>query len=374
MMNSQDLIIENREGKILRTIRWNGEKLFLVKRKANQRLEFYKDLKTLNDEKVEFTLLGELGQRNIAESPFSLPGEALIRAANLADQETVKDIATKAENPRHFIWLLGMLLCLGLTALFLLRFVPSPTESIKEELRQQLVKIVKRAHVLEHKMSVSDEHLPKKNEPKKISLKKMGALAALGNLSASKQRGGLNLGAINTSAGIGLGGTQGSGGTQTAIYATGVLSAPLGLGGKLNGSGGYGTKGKGGGQAGYGQVTLVGSAGTNAFAIEREVIVDGGLDREAIAEVVRRNQGQIMFCYEQGLQSSPGLNGRVAVRWTIGAEGQVKVASIESTTLMSQTVEECIVMRLKTWKFPFPQGAVDVSVTYPFVFKRAGQG
>jgi hypothetical protein len=31
-------------------------------------------------------------------------------------------------------------------------------------------------------------------------------------------------------------------------------------------------------------------------------------------------------------------------------------------------------MRLKTWKFPLPEGGVDVKVSYPFILRRAGQG
>ncbi len=99
-----------------------------------------------------------------------------------------------------------------------------------------------------------------------------------------------------------------------------------------------------------------------------------GLDRDQIAEVINRNLGQIRFCYEQGLQGDPRLNGRVAVDFTIGGNGLVKSASVENTTLNSKMVEDCITMRVKSWKFPIPQGKVDVKVTYPFVLRRTGQG
>lgn len=84
--------------------------------------------------------------------------------------------------------------------------------------------------------------------------------------------------------------------------------------------------------------------------------------------------GQIRFCYEQGLQGDPSLNGRVAIDFTISGAGQVSTAQVANTTLNSKMVEECIVMRLKTWKFPLPQGGVNVKVVYPFNLKRAGQG
>src|SRR5690606_33539145 len=144
---------------------------------------------------------------------------------------------------------------------------------------------------------------------------------------------GLNLGAAQTSAGPGLGGTEGSGGVQTSIYAKGIVSAPLGAGGNVQGAGGYGTKGKGGGQAGYGNLSLVGSTGAAPIPLGGEAVIAQGLDRDQIAAVINRNLGQVRFCYEQGLQSEPNLSGRVSVAFTIGGNGLVKAANVASTTL-----------------------------------------
>jgi hypothetical protein len=218
------------------------------------------------------------------------------------------------------------------------------------------------------------EVTPTKTVKTTTTLKRMGALAVLGSLSKGKQKGGVDLGAVNTSAGPGLGGTQGSGGVQTSLYGKGVVAAPVGVGGNIQGAGGYGTKGKGGGQAGYGKLSLIGSAGTSSMALTQEASVASGLDRDQIAAVINKNLGQVRFCYEQGLQADPNLNGRVAVAFTIGGNGAVKVANVDNSTMNSKAIEDCIVMRLKTWQFPLPQGGVDVKVTYPFVLRRAGQG
>ena len=118
-------------------------------------------------------------------------------------------------------------------------------------------------------------------------VKRSGALSALGSLRSGKQRGGLNLGAVNTTAGVGLGGTGGSGGVQTSLYGKGITSAPLGPGANIAGGGGYGTKGKGGGQAGYGSLSLVGSSGGTPVPLGAEAEVASGLDRSAIDEVIR---------------------------------------------------------------------------------------
>jgi hypothetical protein len=258
---------------------------------------------------------------------------------------------------------------------------PPQTAKMEEELKQEMVKIVKqippKQKVDAPKMMANQQNQePDKvaTKPQTNALKRMGALAVLGSLAKSKQRGGVDLGAVNTTAGPGLGGTQGSGGVQTSLYGKGFVSAPVGVGGNLQGAGGYGTKGKGGGQAGYGKLSLIGSAGNNPIALTNEASVETGLDRDAIAAVINKNLGQVRFCYEQGLQSEPNLNGRIAADFTIGGNGLVKVASIGSSSMASKIVEDCIVMRLKSWKFPLPQGGVDVKVSYPFVLRRAGQG
>jgi hypothetical protein len=171
-----------------------------------------------------------------------------------------------------------------------------------------------------------------------------------------------------------LGGTGGSGGVQTSLYGKGITSAALGPGANISGGGGYGTKGKGGGQAGYGSLSLVGSAGGMPVPLGAEAEIAQGLDRSAIDEVIRRNLGQVRFCYEQALQGAPSLSGRVAMGFVIGGNGLVKTADVENSTMANKGVEDCISMRLKTWKFPLPQGGVDVKVTYPFVLRRQGQG
>ncbi|MCB0350957.1 MAG: AgmX/PglI C-terminal domain-containing protein [Bdellovibrionales bacterium] len=372
-MTSKNLIVENQSGKAIRTVRLNSEKLFVIKRKDNHRIEFYSDLTRLDSNKIKYVLIGEIAKQDLASRPFELPNNYRVRIASADDHVVIADEEVEEENPKFFFTIWGAFLLIGFLSITLLKYIPEPTAAIQNDLERRMVKIVKKERQVQVQSS-AENFVSKTTTKPKVTLKRLGALAALGSLMKSNQKGGLNLGAVNTTAGIGLGGTQGSGGVQTSLYGKGIVAAPVGTGGNIKGAGGYGTKGKGGGQAGYGQLSLVGSAGNSAFAIERVGTDSGGLDRDAIAEVVRRNQGQIMFCYEQGLQASPGLNGRVAVRWTIGSEGQVKVAKVENTSLASKMVEDCIVMRLKTWKFPLPEGGVDVSVTYPFVLKRAGQG
>lgn len=111
----------------------------------------------------------------------------------------------------------------------------------------------------------------------------------------------------------------------------------------------------------------VGSSGVNL--LEQESEISGGLDREVIAEFIRRHIGHILYCYERSLSANPNLFGKVSVRFVIGSSGKVETQKIGESTLRDNRVEGCILEKVSQWKFPTPKGGVQVSVSYPFLFK-----
>ena len=99
--------------------------------------------------------------------------------------------------------------------------------------------------------------------------------------------------------------------------------------------------------------------------------IDGGLDKAAVDAVVRRNKGQIQYCYERSLQSKPSLAGRVNLRWTIAASGRVSSIGVVSNSLADQNVVNCMMSKVRSWQFPKPVGGVNVKVTqYPFDLRK----
>lgn len=374
----EKLVLQDKDGRVLRAFAWSGEPVRVIRRGDTRRLELVKSTEALEKRKIPFEDVGELDADRAKQGPL-LVGEL----GHLRMIESVGEVVQDGRDPEEdrkilYYSLAGLAVFLG-AFLLVVRNLPPMTPKLEEELKQQVVKIVKSMVKPEPRKMAASEHqispeTVSKTATKSQSIKRKGALSALGSLNSGKQKGGLDLSAAQTSAGPGLGGTQGSGGTQTSLYAKGIVSAPLGAGNNVQGAGGYGTKGKGGGQAGYGKLALTGSTGASAIPLGAEATVAKGLDRDQIAAVINRNQGQIRFCYEQGLQSDPSLGGRVAVDFTIGANGQVKEASIANSTLKAKVVEDCLLMRLKSWKFPIPEGGVDVKVSYPFTLRRSGQG
>ncbi|MCE3010368.1 MAG: AgmX/PglI C-terminal domain-containing protein [Proteobacteria bacterium] len=369
--------LESRAGKIIRTFQVQADRVHVIHRADNRRLELVSDLSALNDQNVVYKEYGQFAPQDLSAVKFEVPGLGFI--TEFEEAALQKDVVL--EEPEEKVWWLALIVTMLFIGGLMSYLLTHPIETAQRdaELKQEVVKIVKNIPITPKKpaaqaQSSNNMNPTSKVAPSKEAVRRQGALAVLGSMNSGKQRGGLNLGAAQTTAGPGLGGNAGSGGVQTTLYGKGLVSAPLGAGGNLQGGGGYGTKGKGGGQAGYGSLSLVGSSGASPLPLGKEAIVGGGLDRDLIADVINRNLGQVRFCYEQGLQSNPGLAGRVAVAFVIGGNGLVKTAGIESTSLNAKSVEDCIVGRLRSWKFPLPEGGVDVKVSYPFNLRRAGQG
>ena len=104
-----------------------------------------------------------------------------------------------------------------------------------------------------------------------------------------------------------------------------------------------------------------------------DVQTTGALDRELIRQVIQRNRGQIRYCYESQLNRHPTLSGKVAIRFTIASEGNVVTSTVAQSTVGDSELEQCVAGRVRTWQFPRPQGGGSAVVTYPFLFKQAGE-
>lgn len=372
------LVFEDNLGNVTRQIPVTSKKAQVIQRFDTKRFEVVTDTSALEKNKIKFS--------TIADLDFDEMGDQALPLGSFGSLKVVRDVTAvpadlpvKEDSKRDLRASILLAAAFFLMMLSIFQFAPRESAKIEQELKQEVVKIVQAKEQIRKTVSptsnmMADPTATKMPTKRAELVKRSGALSALGSLRSGKQRGGLNLGQVNTTAGIGLGGNAGSGGVQTSLYGKGITSAALGTGGNVAGGGGYGTKGKGGGQAGYGSLSLVGSAGGAPIPLGAEAEVAQGLDKAAIDEVIRRNIGQVRFCYEQALQGTPNLSGRVAMGFTIGGNGLVKTANVESSSMANKGVEDCITMRLKTWKFPLPQGGVDVKVTYPFVLRRQGQG
>lgn len=175
--------------------------------------------------------------------------------------------------------------------------------------------------------------------------------------------------------------------TKNAIVTRGIASventgSAMAAVGKIDRSGmdwGHAAKGSGvnistsgngkGVSSGFGQLHAGNTGKAGVGLIEDESEITGGLDREVIAQIIKSYLGQVLYCYERQLSANPDLFGKVAVRFTINASGNVETQKIGDTTLRNSVVENCILQKIAGWKFPAPVGGTKVVVSYPFLFK-----
>ncbi len=143
-------------------------------------------------------------------------------------------------------------------------------------------------------------------------------------------------------------------------------------GGGLSGavSGLVGTRGRGSGEAGYGAAPagLGGRGKSDVTLTQGTPVILGSLDKAVIRRVVQAHLAQVRYCYEKELARTPGLRGKVVMKWVINGTGKVSQAQTADTTLRNPNVEACLATKIKTWKFPTPAGGGFVIINYPFVF------
>jgi Ca-activated chloride channel family protein len=127
---------------------------------------------------------------------------------------------------------------------------------------------------------------------------------------------------------------------------------PEGMG---QGTGSFGAKGSGG----------IGAVGGIPMVVS-------SMDTNDVDEVIKRHMNAIRYCYQRELQKRPSLQGSVVVKFTIGSDGRVATAELESSTLHDEVVEQCILTRFQRMIFAPVRGGGVVVVSYPLRFTVAG--
>ncbi len=97
----------------------------------------------------------------------------------------------------------------------------------------------------------------------------------------------------------------------------------------------------------------------NGEDVEKSGLTTGARDIDEVAAIVYSKSRDVRNCYERVLRVNPDLKGKVVVRFTITPAGNVINPQILSTTLKNESVERCILTRIKTWS---GFGAIDKSL------------
>lgn len=100
----------------------------------------------------------------------------------------------------------------------------------------------------------------------------------------------------------------------------------------------------------------------------------GSLSEEIIRSTIRSYRRQIRYCYEQELIRHPELTGKIRVHFVVNSRGLVRsVDGVSTPGLRGTTLQQCVLTKVRTWKFPRPRGGGEVEVFYPFLFAPTGR-
>jgi hypothetical protein len=97
-----------------------------------------------------------------------------------------------------------------------------------------------------------------------------------------------------------------------------------------------------------------------------------GFPRDIIHRVISAKAENIRGCYAKALAETPGLAGMIAVKFTIGPQGEVENPDLATSTIENSPLEECIIRLIAHLEFPRPRPGGIVRVKYPFIFPTAG--
>lgn len=419
MSAARQLILENQLGQRVRTFAVQGSEMNLIYRHDTRRVEAHTDLSVLDKEDISYKILKTVSPADLGIKGVVISGIGRLRLGSDGDQysETF-ELAPEQDQPKLMLLMkksaiahVAVIAVILIASVFIKKETPfqepqlvtiiTPKKEVKEVRQRVQVSekkiipqktqikkvanktvikpraIVKTVAPVKAKSVIQNKKAAIVRSPKPQTLDNVGALAALGGLkNGTKGFQGLDANSLKNirSAGVGSGGggvgANGAGGMRGVLPGNGLIAGSSGSGGRAEGAGGYGTKGAGGGRAGYGKISLVGNTSGISLPLDDEATIQGGLDMDQIKAVINRNAGQIVYCYEQGLQGKPDLTGRVSVQFVINGGGRISIAKVAQTSLRSAQVENCMLAKMKTWQFPHPVGSVNVDVLYPFELRR----
>ena len=410
-MSAGRFVLENQKGEVVRTFNVEGTNLYLIYRHDTRRVELVNSLTELDREEVSYDVLKKTTKTGVMRRPIPLPQGRFRYAKEIDKTATLVDIPDDSEEKEKTIYMytaytqLGAMLFVLIVGLLIEPlFMNKPEETIVTVIPQEFVpkkesvtvkaaekkinpvkkvankRVESKVKQVSKILTAKVKSTRKENAPlrTKIKVENVGVLGALGGMkSGSKNSAGFNMKALNDSRGTSWNGagSGGVGGMERAAGGKGLVASAMGSGGPIQGGGGYGTRGRaGGGRPGYGNMGMGGTAAAYFEPVQEEALVEGGLDKDQIAAVINRHIGEVLYCYEKGLQVKPGLSGRVGVKFVINGAGRVSTAGVSSSSLRNSQVEGCIIGRLRGWQFPKPVGGVNVKVQYPFLLKRMSNG
>ena len=316
------LVMRNKLGEMIRIFHWNTDQAFVVYRKDLGRLELCTNLQDFDPDSI--SVIKQLRENSLKSSYTTKIGHTFQLVHHLDNEKThswldyTKSVNSRfANSNRILLSVFSAGLCFSISIFLAFKNTTNDLDRTLQFLGP--VQIVQRSKIPIHPEKVITESRQvmarmttvrkQPKAPPKKSLRKLGALATLGQSSVQDKMSGLNLGTKKVTRGPGIQAeslrTPASGGIQQTIYSKGIIRMAIGEGNNLQGGGGYGIKGRNrsGGKPSYGRIGIIGSQGLSDISETGMQNLQGGsFDPNLIVERISRKAGLIRQCYDEVLK------------------------------------------------------------------------
>jgi hypothetical protein len=106
---------------------------------------------------------------------------------------------------------------------------------------------------------------------------------------------------------------------------------------------------------------------------DKQLVVDGVVNKESVRKVLKKNRKQIRTCFDQALDEDSTLKGSVTMSWDVNDQGKVTETKATSRSLtggdnyeVREEMIQCMGNQIKKWKFPAAPKGHQVHISYPF--------
>ncbi len=101
---------------------------------------------------------------------------------------------------------------------------------------------------------------------------------------------------------------------------------------------------------------------------------DPGRTPADIKAIIVSHRDAARACYDKGLATHPGVEGTLAIQWTIDPKGNVTSTALDESrsTITEPSIVDCIASVIKKIQFAPSQGGFESKASYPFTFHPHG--
>jgi hypothetical protein len=101
---------------------------------------------------------------------------------------------------------------------------------------------------------------------------------------------------------------------------------------------------------------------------------DPGRTLADIKAIIASHRDAARACYDKGLANHPGVEGTLAIQWTIDPKGNVTTTSLDESrsTITEPSIVDCVGAVIKKIQFAPSQGGFESKASYPFTFHPHG--